>query len=86
MASADKQRDRLSLEEYARQESAAILNGDKLVAPEQLEVRWGVSEERCAASGVARSGTPNSSPAEVFLDRSRPLGCGSSAMGQVANY
>ena len=32
-----------TLQEYASQEAGCVLNGDKLVAPEQLEERWGVS-------------------------------------------
>ena len=37
--------DQTTLKEYAEQESQNILNGDKLVAPEQLEERWGLSRE-----------------------------------------
>ena len=37
---------KLDLKEYAKEETEAILDGERLLAPEQIMDRWGISREQ----------------------------------------
>jgi hypothetical protein len=47
-----------TFEDYASEESDAIANGDRLVAPEMLRDRWGISQKELLkiVNGIHRSG------------------------------